>query len=82
MTFEELYMNHIDSAEYEAARAAKVKEIEKYITDRIVSEIDAAWYAESLMSNCEEMGSFDGDCINAEIPGRHTLTGNPIPFSI
>lgn len=70
------------TAEYDRRRAAKVAEIAAYIAAYLRDGVDVAATAEWIMASAEEMGRFDGDCINGEVPPTLTRDGNPLPFTI
>lgn len=85
-TFESLYRALGDdeavTAEYDRRRAAKVTEIAAYIATYLRDGVDVAATAEWIMANAEEMGRFDGDYINGEVPASLTRDGNPLPLTI
>jgi len=54
-----------------------VKEITEYLEGHLKDGMDAERYARALVKEAD----YTGDCLHFEIPGRHSATGNPLPFS-
>ncbi len=67
---------------YDAARAAKINEIAEYLNDLIVPGLSCVAFAHAAMNEAESTGRIFGNTISAEISARHTISRNPLPFTI
>lgn len=56
-----------------------VKDLAKYLEPHLKPGIDAESYAADLIASREPNAAGD---LNLEVPGRYTVTGNPLPVTI